>query len=277
MPGGRIINAAAIMAHAGLPVVAVTEASMCTVGDAIVNHLVKAGVDTSNIDRITEGVSPTILFMPDASGNITTTRYENYPDECFDVVWPRIEHNDIVVFGGYYAIDPRMHRRMSQLLANARERGAVMINLPGFLQSQAPRITRVMPNVLENLEVTDIVMSRTADLQYIFGATSAEDGYRNNIDFYCKSLINIDTDATHVSYFSDREVTERNIDPVASHSLMWNAGALAGLVAEIIAANVSAETLQAPSAELRERLLNATVVGGNKAFDSLTADWQRNH
>jgi fructokinase len=277
MPGGRIINAAAIMARSGLPVVAITEASMCTVGDAVVKYLVDAGVDTSNIDRITEGVSPTHLYMPDASGNMTVTRYENYPDECFDVVWPRIEHDDIVIFGGYYAIDPRMHRRMSQLLANARERGAVMIYLPGFLQSQAPRITRVMPNILENLEVTNIVMAQTGDLQYIFGAKSAADGYMNNIDFYCKSLIDIDTSANHASYFSDREVTVHDIDHAASRSLMWNAGAVAGLVGELIAANVTVDELQAPTAALRERLLDATVIAGNRAFDALSADWQREH
>jgi fructokinase len=277
MPGGRVINAAAIMAKAGFPVMAITEASLCTVGDAVVKYLIDAGVDTSNIDRITEGVTPTLLYMPDANGKMTVTRYENYPDECFDVVWPRIEHDDIVLFGGYYAIDPRMHRRMSQLLENARERGAVMIYMPGFLPSQAPRITRVMPNVLENLEVTNIVIARTADLQYVFGAKNAADGYRDHIDFYCKSLVNVDAKAGSISYYSDNDVTNLTVDQTASHSLMWNAGAVAGVISEIIAADAKVADFENPSQELRSRLLNAAVIGGNRAFDSLSADWQRQH
>jgi fructokinase len=277
MPGGRVINAAALLARAGKEVVAITEASQCTVGDAVVNFLKDAGVDTTNIDRITEGVSPTILYMPDSHGDITVTRYENYPDECFDVVWPRIERDDIVLFGGYYAIDNRMHRRMSQLLTNARDRGAVMVYLPGFLQSQAPRITRVMPNVLDNLEVTDIVVSRTADLQYIFGAKDAADGYKNNIDFYCKSMLNVDAAAQTITYFNDNEQLSLPIDATASRSLIWNAGALAGLIIGIIDADYKSEDLQNATAELRERLTKAAVFGGNKAFDSLSANWQREH
>jgi fructokinase len=277
MPGGRVINAAAILSKSGQQVVAITEASVCAVGDAVVSYLDKAGVDTSNIDRITEGVSPTLLYIPDASGKMTVTRYENYPDECFDVVWPRIEHDDIVLFGGYYTIDPRMHRRMSQLLANARERGAVVIYLPGFLPSQAPRITRVMPNVLDNLEVSNIVITRTADLQYIFGARNAADGYENNIDFYCKSLINVDSTLCQLSYFTENQADQVAIDTVASRSLIWNAGAVAGVIAEIINSDFKVDDFDSPSQELRQRLLNSAAVSANKAFDSLTTDWQREH
>jgi fructokinase len=277
MPGGRIINAAAILSKSGMHVTAITEASACAVGDAVVKYLDEAGVDTSNIDRITEGVSPTLLYIPDANGQMTVTRYENYPDECFDVVWPRIERDDIVIFGGYYAIDPRMHRRMSQLLTHAHDRGAIMIYLPGFLPSQAPRITRVMPNVLDNLEVASIVISRTADLQYIFGARNAADGYENNIDFYCKSLINVDSTVCQLSYFTENQADQASIDAVASRSLIWNAGAVAGVVAEVINADCHADDFDTPSQELRQRLLNNAVQAANKAFDALTTDWQRQH
>jgi hypothetical protein len=68
-----------------------------------------------------------------------------------------------------------------------------------------------------------------------------------------------------------------DIDHAASRSLMWNAGAVAGLVGELIAANVTVDELQAPTAALRERLLDATVIAGNRAFDALSADWQREH
>jgi fructokinase len=277
MPGGRIVNAAAIMAKAGLSVTAITEASVCAVGDTVVRFLRDAGVDTSTVDRITEGVSPTLLYIPDADGKITITRYENYPDECFDVVWPRIEHDDVVLFGGYYAVDPRMHRRMAQLLANARERGAVMINVLGFLPSQAPRITRVMPNILDNLEVSDIVFSRTTDLQYIFGARNAADGYMNNIDFYCKSLINVDTTLCQLGYFSNNDADQVPIDAVASRSLTWNAGAIAGVINHIVQANITAADLENPSRPLRQQLLQASALAGNHAFDALTNDWQRQH
>jgi hypothetical protein len=58
---------------------------------------------------------------------------------------------------------------------------------------------------------------------------------------------------------------------------MWNAGAVAGVISEIIAADAKVADFENPSQELRSRLLNAAVIGGNRAFDSLSADWQRQH
>ena len=64
-------------------------------------------------------------------------RYEGYPEEAFDIIWPRIDPGDIVLYGGYYAIDKRMHQRMSKLLEHAAEREAVMIYLPDFCLSKS--------------------------------------------------------------------------------------------------------------------------------------------
>ena len=34
--------------------------------------------------------------------------------------------------------------------------------MPGFLKQQEPRITRVMPEILENLEISDMVVTRNS-------------------------------------------------------------------------------------------------------------------
>ena len=151
MPGGRIVNAAAILAKQGLPVSLVSELSQDSVGDIISDFLTKSGVDVSSVDRFTEGLTPLVIYITDEKSITAVTRYEKYPDECFDVVWPRIDEGDIVVYGGYYALDARMRPRMSQLLSHAAERKATLIYLPGFLPQQEPQITRVMPVILENL------------------------------------------------------------------------------------------------------------------------------
>lgn len=60
-----------------------------------------------------------------------------------------------------------MRARMVPLLDSAAERGAVMIYLPGFMPSQTPRITRVMPAILDNLERAHIVITDTEALTTI--------------------------------------------------------------------------------------------------------------
>ncbi len=58
MPGGRLANAAALLAREGLPVVMAAEAAADAVGDTVVAFLADSGVDTCNIDRFTEGRTP---------------------------------------------------------------------------------------------------------------------------------------------------------------------------------------------------------------------------
>ena len=158
--GGRITLCAAMLARQGLPVKMVSEVSSDRVGEAVTAPLAEAGVDMSCVDRFTEGVTPTQLYYPRSGGGYDVIRYEKYPEECFDVAWPRVDPGDILVFGGYQAIDPRARQRMLALLSNASERGLLLVYLPGFLPSRAPRITRVMPAILENLELASVEIGR---------------------------------------------------------------------------------------------------------------------
>lgn len=277
MPGGRIVNAAAMLARQGLPVSLVSELAQGPVGDMIASFLSDAGVDMSCVDRFTEGLSPVMLYTSDGDGVASVTRYEQYPDQCFDVVWPRIDEGDIVVFGGFYALDARMRPRMSQLLAHAAERKAVLVYLPGFMPQQEPRITRVMPAILENLEYASVVIVRNNDLQTIFGIDDGSRCYRNHIDFYCRSLINVDTASHCISYYSGKEVTSVETPALVCASMMWNAGVVAGVVEALLADDGSMEKVQDAGETFRRTVLSQAVKTADNASHNLTEDWQRNH
>jgi len=63
MPGGRVTNAAAILAgmHDNKVVVA-SEVSADPVGDILVDYLSRHGVDISSLDRFTEGRTAVNIF-----------------------------------------------------------------------------------------------------------------------------------------------------------------------------------------------------------------------
>lgn len=278
MPGGRIVNASAIMAREGLPVRLVGEAAAGAVGDIICGFLSEAGVDCSSVDRFTEGLTPVNIFTCDASGKaVAVTRYEKYPDECFDVIWPRIDEGDIVVFGGFYALDPRMRPRMSQLLAHAVERKAVTVYLPGFMPSQEPRITRVMPAILENFEFASAVIMRDSDLTTIFGNADGENCYNNRISFYCRSLINADTESRSISYYCDNGTTSADIADSSCFTLMWNAGAVAGVIKALYDCPDAAARLESPDEEFRRKVAESAAATAARVSASLTENWQRLH
>lgn len=277
MTGGRIVNAAAILARQELPVLLAGELAQDPVGDIIGNFLTDAGVDTSSVDRFTEGQTPLIIYTTDGSGIVAATRYEQYPDECFDIVWPRIDEGDIVVYGGFYALDSRMRPRMSQLLAHAAERKAVLVYLPGFMPQQEPRITRVMPVILENLEYASLVIVRNNDLETIFGVSDGDRCYHDHIDFYCRSLIDVDTAAHRICYYSGKEMTSVEITEDICSSMMWNAGVVAGAVEALFREENALAKLDSPDEEFRRAVLGQAAITAEKASHDLTEDWQKFH
>ncbi|MDE6331107.1 MAG: hypothetical protein K2L80_00740, partial [Muribaculaceae bacterium] len=230
MPGGRIVNAAALLAGMKLPVIMASEASTDNVGDIVTGFLKDSGVDISSVDRYPDGRTPITLYFTDNSGLSAVTRYEQYPDECFDIVWPRVNEGDIVLFGGFYALDRRMRPRITQLLQHCSERKAVLVYLPGFLPQMEPRITRIMPAILENLEFANVVIARDADLRLIFGADTENAAYHNHIDFYCRSLVSVDINNHRISYYSGKEVTSVDIPSDRLENLSWRAGVVAGVI-----------------------------------------------
>ncbi len=278
MPGGRIINAAAILARQGLPVTVLSEIARDPVGDIVAGFLAEAGIDTSSVDRFTEGLTPVNIFTAaDNSTDEAVTRYEQYPDNCFDVVWPRIDEDDIIVYGGHYAIDARMHSRMAQLLEYAVERKAVLVYLPGYLPVQEPQITRIKPAILENLEYATLVIARNSDLQTVFGVADSEQCYKRHIDFYCRSLITIDNAADRICYYCGNDVTTASIPGEIATSMMWNSGALAGIMDALYADRQGAARFDEPDETFRRAVIERAVDTAQKTTDVLSADWQKQH
>lgn len=275
IPGGRIAAAAALMAREGLPVAMASEASSDPVGDMIVKSLTDAGVDIASLDRFTEGRSPIIVFTEGADGIPRITRYENYADEAFDIVWPRVDDNCVVVFGGYYVLDRRMRTRMVPFLNHCAERGAVMIYQPGFMSVQESRITRVMPAILENLELAHMVIARNCDLQLIFGIKEDSRCYADHIDFYCRSMISVDTACRQLSYYSGKQLSRIEIPETVCETMTWNAGVLAGVAGYIFENEITPDRLNAPRVELREAILTAAAKSATTASRTLTEEWQK--
>lgn len=278
LPGGRVTNAAAILGGDDrFKVVMASEVSSDPVGDILAAYLTEHGVDITSLDRYTEGRTALNVFTaPDAESEPESlTRYESYPEEGFDIIWPRVDEGDIVLFGGYYAIDRRMRPRLLRFLNNCVERKSVLVYLPGILPQQEPRITRVMPAILENLEMANVVMTRNNDLKLIFGVDNSETCYHDHIDFYCRSLINVDTVCRTISYYTGKEMSSVAIPESTCTTMLWNAGAVAGVVAAIAERELDADALEKPETSTREAILGAAALSANQAAQGLRHRWQK--
>ncbi len=242
--GGRIANAVASLGAIGLPAFMVSECGMDNVGNIVVDFFEKHNVDVKSIDRFTEGTTAFSAIFENDGTPAGIVNYGQYPADRFNVVWPRIDEGDIVLIGSLYAIDLPQHEKLSELVSYAAERKAIIVYLPGFQHGINFRITRVMPNILENLEIADIVIAHDRDINDIFPGEGGEVAFRNHIEFYCPNYMHINPDLS-VSLFS----TGKRHDVAGSgipcaNLLGWQAGFTAGVIFEICRQNVDRDALK---------------------------------
>ncbi len=116
--GGRIANAAASLGMLGIHVSMVSECCTDIVGDTIINFFNRHQVDVKSIDRFTDGATAFSAIFNDPQ-ETRIVNYGKYPDDRFDVVWPRIDEDDIVIFGSLYAIDVPQRERLFEMISYA--------------------------------------------------------------------------------------------------------------------------------------------------------------
>lgn len=237
-PGGRILNVATMLGRCGYDVEMVGECGQDRMGDLIIEALTENNVSTRSIDRFTEGLTPSRYIFNDAP----SVYYQQFSEQEFDFVWPSLERDDIVVFGSFFAVSQRVRARVYELLQYASERGAIIIYLPGFAPQRAPRITKQMPAIFENLELADMVVCRNNDLKYIFGGDNEADVFNRHISFYSSNFVNINEAEGVITHRHAKDVDEATLPPTAD-LLHYNVAIVASIVKQIIDENLTRESL----------------------------------
>lgn len=234
-PGGRITNAAVILAQSGVDIAMLGDAPTDHLGQLVVDFLNQAGVDTQGVDRPTDAKTPVIIYAADGK----SIRYDAPGENGFDIVWPRIADGDVVIYGGLHTIDPAIHNQLLQFLTNAA-RHATMIYLPGFYGQENTRITRVMPAIYEGLELANCVITRTADIKAIFGTDNDEKCFKNHLDFYDVKYINvagIQGDMAQINIYEHGMKMHKTITADSTNTLLINAQIIADIAKQFLTPN----------------------------------------
>lgn len=254
-PGGRLLNAAALLGDKGREVVFMGEIARDFAGDIIISFLERHAVATKSIDRYTGGLTPVNLFQ----GNDLSTAMcmRRFPEEDFDNIWPRIDPDDIIVFGSYFAISSRVRHRLKEFLDYATDRKAIIIYVPGFLPAQSQHITHEMPIILENLEISDLILTRSSDLLTIFKSSNDTECYRKHLDFYCRAVINFDQDSSALHFFNDKDYCQLPVSGDAT-SLRTNASVVAGIIDGLLSSSATKSDLDSLDKVMMDRIMENT-------------------
>ena len=255
MPGGVLLNAAASLGDNKLDASFVSEAANDHVGDIIVNFLDGHNVTTRSIDRYTDGATPsTLVFTSDHGEIIHKVRYTRYPEQSFDTIWPTIGPDDIVIFGESYSLDTRVRSRLFDIVRYAAERHAIIIYAPAIDGQRISRITRVMPEILENLEIADIIITDTANLSTIFNKTDDAAAYNDHISFYSYTHLNLNPVSGEIALRHRKNM-------VTANARMDNGSqcCMSAIIAGVAAAIVNSGIMHGNIENLDDTMLNAIV------------------
>lgn len=251
VPGGSTYNAMVSLGRSGVSAAFISETGHDRVGDYIIDFLRTNGVNADSVSVFPESKSPVSLAFLNENNDAEYIFYKDHPHDRLDFSVPDIHADDIVVFGSYYAVNPVIRAQVKGLLDMARDRGAIIYYDVNFRPSHKNEIMRVTPNLIENLELSDIVRGSDGDFETLYGRRDADKVYKSDISFYCKNFI-CTRGAEPVVLFGRGGVRrEYPVEPAGTVSTIgagdnFNAGLVYGLIRygitrDMIVSGLSAE------------------------------------
>lgn len=204
--GGSAFNTMISLGRLGLEPTFLSEVGRDRIGDIILRFMEQNRVATNHIHRYYDGQSPVSLAFLNEKREAECDVYMNYPKDRLDIVWPRIDADDMMLFGSFYSLKPELRPVLLDLLQYARDRKSIILYDPNFRASQASKALHVMPSIIENLEFADIVRGSLDDFRNIYKESDVDKIYRNHIRFYCPTFIC--TDGANGVYLRTRNISK---------------------------------------------------------------------
>lgn len=234
VPGGSTFNTMVSLGCLQIDTSFISELGNDRVGESILCFMRDNSVSTENIDVFSNGQTPISLAFLDKDNDAHYSFYVKYPQDRLNVVWPRINEDDILIFGSYFSVNPQLRKRITELVEYARERKAIIYYDPNFRSAHAHEAMKLMPYVLENFEYADIVKGSAEDFRNLFKVTDPGRVYANHVKFYCPNFI-YTRGGNGVELFSPSGVSHfdvKHLEPVSTIGAgdSFNAGILFGLL-----------------------------------------------
>lgn len=185
--GGSTFNAMLSLGRAKMGVTFISEVGRDSVGDIILNFMRNNNISTECVEVMYDGKTAVSLAFLDENGDAKYNFYRAYPPKRLNTMPPKIEEDDIFLFGSSYAIDEAIRDKITETVEYAIERKAIVIYDPNYRGNK--KTIQIMPYIIENLEYADIIKGSKEDFENIFNQSDPTKVYEDNTKFYSPILI----------------------------------------------------------------------------------------
>jgi len=189
IPGGSAFNAMVSLGRLNVSACFVGET-----GDDKVGHIIRSFMEENNLsadylDLNQDLKSAVSLAFLNDKNDAEYVFFKDYHQTRFDNVFPKIEADDIVLFGSYYALNPVLRPRMLDFLDMARNSGAIIYYDINFRKSHENEVVSLSTTFIENYEYADIIRGSEDDFRYLYKMTDSEKLYHEKIKYYTPYFI----------------------------------------------------------------------------------------
>ncbi len=119
-------------------------------------------------------------------------QYEFYKDHQHAEIphhFPKVEHDDIVIFGSFFAVNPVIREMTKDFLFQAHDAGATLYYDINFRKNHRAELPQIMENIIENYQLATIVRGSKEDFEFLYGTNNAEAVFTEHISPYCTTFI----------------------------------------------------------------------------------------
>ena len=189
VPGGSVFNGMISLGRLNVPALFISETGNDKVGRIIKDFMADSNLTTEFINTFPDGKSPVSLAFLNEKNDAEYLFYKDYPAQRLDIAFPRIEADDILIFGSFYALNPELRPCIMDLLQEANDRKAIVYYDVNFRQTHANEALRLTSTFIENFEFADIIRGSEDDFRYLFNLTDVDKIYKDKIKFYSPYFI----------------------------------------------------------------------------------------
>ncbi len=190
-PGGSMLNAAVSLGRSGLPVQLISEIGNDQAGELIADFLAFNRVGTDYI-RIRPGIqTPLALAFLDEKMNACYDFYRSAEPEESQPAWnfPRLQDDDIFLFGSYFPIMPARQADLAPLWSQVDCGRFLTVYDPNFRSAHRDQLPQLRPIIISHIARSHLVKGSTEDFELVFGETNPESVYRQVSRCGCRCLI----------------------------------------------------------------------------------------
>jgi fructokinase len=170
-PGGSVLNALVSLGRLGWDPCFISEYGLDDVGNLTEHYLTDNGVNTSYVNRFTDGQSALALAFLDDDRNASYSFYKDFPEKRIQKLPNGIQRDDIILFGSIYASSAAVRNAVLRFLETGRQAGGLILYDPNFRKAHIGELAELRPRIEENMMYADIIRGSDEDFRLIFGIT----------------------------------------------------------------------------------------------------------